>query len=174
MKSLPLVILAVVLFFAFKYFYYKPKFIIGTEAPNFEATFENGQKMSLEAYKGKYVLLDFWGSWCGPCRKENPHLVNLYDDFHGKKFNDGKDFEIISIAIETEKKSWEKAVKVDQLRWDSHIVEMDRFSSPLPTLYGVKEIPTTYLVNPQGTIVGVNMTYKSINDFLSGKLNNKK
>lgn len=174
MKSLPILVFSLTLFLALKYFYYKPKFIIGTQAPNFEASFENGQSMTLKNYRGKYVLLDFWGSWCGPCRRDNANIVKLYDDFYGKKFLDGKGFEVISVAIETDKKSWTKAVQTDNLKWSSHILELERFNSPLPTFYGVKEIPTAYLINPEGIIVGVNMTYKSINDFLSGKLNNKK
>lgn len=152
----------------------KPKFMVGTSVPNFEASILDGSPFTLNQYNdNKLLLIDFWGSWCAPCRKANPELVKLYNEFNGQNFKDFEDFEIVSIAIETNEKSWKNAITQDKLRWNTHIVQLDRFSSPIAKLYGVKEIPTTYMVNPQGKILGVNMTYEEMKNLLSSKLASK-
>ncbi len=174
MKSLLIAIAVVAVVFAGRYLYMKPKFMMGSSVPNFETNLKDNRPFQLEAlYKDNIVLLDFWGSWCGPCRADNPKLVKLYDEFHGQSFDGFDDFEIVSVAIETRKESWERAIQQDDLKWEYHIGQFDRFSSPIAKQYGVREIPTTYLINTNGKIIGVNMTYDEIKSFLSQKLSNK-
>jgi len=174
MKSLFVSLAIVGLFFAGRYLYMKPKFMVGTSAPNFSGTLQNGDEFELDDLRQQnMVLLDFWGSWCGPCREENPSLVKLYDEFHGQNFDGFEDFEIVSVAIETRKEPWERAILTDNLKWEYHIPQFDRFSSPIAKQYGVREIPTTYLLNTKGQIVGVNMTYDDLQKYLTEKLANK-
>lgn len=154
--------------------YFQPKFMIGVEAPDFEAELPNGSTFSLdELRKDNLVLLDFWGSWCGPCREENPNLVKLFNDYHGKSFEQFDNFEIVSVAIETREDAWKKAIAADGMLWKYHVIQLDRFQSPIPELYGIKEIPTTYLINTDGRIVGVNMTYEALDSYLKKQLSTK-
>ncbi len=115
----------------------------GTEAFSFTKSDINGQPLSLSSFRGKYVLLDFWGSWCVPCRKGNPHLKELYYSYKDKGF------EIIGIAKDDDKKDeWLKAVEIDGLPWH-HILVGD-----LDTKYNIKSYPTKILIDRQGVIIG--------------------
>ncbi len=164
----PLLILGV--FLGGRYFYFKPKYINGEQAPDFSGQLLNGADFSLSDLKGHYVLLDFWGSWCGPCRKENPALVALYRDFQGSSFQDADGFEIVSIGIEQNEDAWKAAIQRDGLIWPYHISENQRFKSPTALKYGVREVPTKYLLNPRGQIIGVNLPVAEIRRMLQGRL----
>ena len=169
-KILNIILIALIAGYIINYFYKKPKYINGEIAPPFTALMIDGTEFSLSDMKGKYVLLDFWGSWCGPCRKDNPGIVALYNSFNAKSFDDADGFEVISIAIETNVKRMNRAIEKDGLRWKYHIPQMDRFASPVASLYGVKEIPTKYLINPEGYIMGVNLTTQEIDKVLTERL----
>ena len=121
--------------------------------PAFDATLDSGEMLQLKDLAGSYVLLHFWGSWCGPCRKENQELVQLYKGMQEL----GTDiFEIVSIGIETNRESWLAAIEKDGLTWPYHVGAFQRFRSPLAKQFGVREIPTTYLIGPDGKIILVN------------------
>jgi len=165
-KILNILLVLLVIGYAAYYFYKKPKYINGEIAPQFSAQMIDGTEFSLSDMKGKYVLLDFWGSWCGPCRAENPSIVNLYDQFNGKTFTDASGFEVVSVAIERDEKRMKKAIAKDGLKWKYHIPQLDRFKSPIVIQYGVNEIPTKYLINPDGYIMGVNQTAMEIERLL--------
>jgi len=158
--------LAILAFIGYKV-YKMPKFGDGEIAPGFQAELINGDAFSLSDLNGSYVLLDFWGSWCGPCRKENPDLVKLYETFHGKSFSDAKAFEIVSVAIETNEKRWKSAIAKDNLNWPHHIVQLDRFKGPIAKEYGVNEIPTKYLLDTKGEILMVNPSFDKLTSFLN-------
>ena len=158
------------LFVLGRYIYFKPKYKTGVVAPDFSFTTLDGQKKSLRGMKDTYVLLDFWGSWCGPCRKENPELVRTYEKYADASFKNGEKFDVVSIAIETNEKSWQRAIEKDNLHWNNHFAQMNRFNSEIPKLYGVREIPTKYLINPAGNIVAVNPSFDYIHDFLDKRL----
>ncbi len=147
-----------------RYFYMKPKFRNGESIPKIEATLLNGEQFDIEDLKGQFVLIDFWGSWCAPCRKENPDLVKLYD-----KYKD-KNFEVVSIAIETDENRWKAAIEKDNLYWTYHIVQLDRFSSPIAKEFGVHEIPTKYLLNGEGKIISVNATIDVLDRLLADRI----
>ena len=161
--------LAVVGFIGYK-IYIMPKFGDGEKVPSFTTTLINGESFSLSDVNGKYVLLDFWGSWCGPCRLESPDLVSLHQKFYGKTFSDADGFEIVSVAIETNEGRWKKAIKNDNLNWPYHIVQLDRFAGPIATQYGVKEIPTKYLLDTNGSVLMVNPSFSQLDAFLAGKI----
>ena len=138
------------------YHYRQPRFIAGEQAPDFTAELANGQTARLSDLRGKYVLLQFWGSWCGPCRAENRHLTPLY-----RKYNK-QGFEIFSIGIESRRESWQRAIASDQLVWPYHTVELNQFNGPLAQLFNIHSIPTTFLINPDGMIMGVNLSTQQI------------
>lgn len=164
-KWLLFVLILLVVYFG-NMLYRSPKFEAGEKTTDFTATLAEGSNFQLSSLRGNYVLLDFWGSWCGPCRRENPALVALFQDTRDKVYQDAAGFEIVSIAIETNKEKWQRAVQQDGLTWKYQIAEFDRFSSPIATLYGVREIPTKYLIDPQGQIIRVNPEIEDVMSFL--------
>lgn len=150
--------------------YILPKFSDGEKVPGFTTELINGDAFSLDDLQGNYVLLDFWGSWCGPCRVESPDLVALDKKYRGKTFTDGEGFHIVSVAIETNEKSWKKAIQSDNLNWPHHIVQLDRFSGAIAKQYGVKEIPTKYLLDTNGEVLMVNPSFGELGNYLAGKV----
>lgn len=144
--------------------YRQPNFSGGDQAPDIAITLANGQQAKLSDLKGKYVLLQFWGSWCGPCRLENPQLVRIYQKYHEKGF------EIFSVGIEYKESSWKKAIENDQLEWPYHSMESANFDGPLAKKFNIKSIPTTFLLNPDGVIMGVSLHPDYLEKMLSEKL----
>ena len=101
--------------------------------------------------RGKVVLIDFWASWCGPCRRENPNVVKLYE-----KYKD-KGFEIFSISLDKDKTAWIKAIKDDNLKWTNHVSDLKYWSSEAAKLYGVSSIPSTVLIDKEGRVIAKNL-----------------
>ena len=163
-----LIVLALLGFVGYK-IYQLPKFSDGEVVPGFQAQLIDGSAFSLSDLQENYVLLDFWGSWCGPCRVENPELVKLHKTYNGKSYTDAKGFEIVSVAIETNEARWKRAIEKDKLNWPHHIVQLDRFKGPIAKEYGVREIPTKYLLNTNGEVLMVNPSFEELHTFLSQK-----
>lgn len=155
----------VLLAFAFGVWKYRqPTFGGGDQVPDFSMTLEDGKQVKLSDFKGKFVLVQFWGSWCGPCRQENPFLTQLYQKYHEKGF------EILSIGIENSANSWKKAIENDRLIWPYHTMESGKFNGPLATQFNIKSIPSTFLINPEGVIMGVSLHPDYLERMLSEKL----
>ena len=165
-KVLNVILVLLVLGFVARYIYKMPKFDDGELAPSIESVLMDGEAFKLSDLKGQYVLIDFWGSWCGPCRRENPGLVKLHQDFNGKSFKDAKGFEILNIGIETKEARWKQAIKKDGLNWKYHILQAESFKSPIAKAYGIVEIPTKYFIGPDGNILLVNPAISEISDYL--------
>jgi len=127
----------------------------GNMAPDFEATLIDGSNIQLSDYQGDYVLLDFWGSWCAPCRRENPALVKIYKKFENQESAEGERFKILSVALEKIEGQAEAAIKRDNLYWPDHVISMSRIvlASPIARAYGIAEVPSKFLINPQGEII---------------------
>lgn len=168
-----LIILIIGVFIA-RYFYFQPKFVNGEQAPVFTATLRNGESFDLTQLRDHYVLLDFWGSWCGPCRAESPKLVALYDKYRDRNFADAKGFEIVSIGIENNRRSWESAIESLGLKWPYHALDistsMKFFDGEIADVYGVKQIPTKFLLSPEGVIIGVNQSPRQVDRVLAKKV----
>ena len=131
------------------------------DAPDFALQTVDGDKLKLSDLQGKYVLIDFWASWCGPCRRENPNLVKLY-----KKFRK-KDFTILSVSLDNNADAWKKAINKDGLLWPNHVSDLLGWESPLTKIYKFNEIPYTVLVNKEGKIIAKNLRGKQLENKLS-------
>jgi thiol-disulfide isomerase/thioredoxin len=151
------------------YWYKQPKFVIGETAPDFTFKTLTGEAKRLAEFRGKYVLLHFWGSWCGPCRRENPQVVKLYNQYHTETFRDGFGLEVISIGMETNPEPWRKAILKDGLTWVNHYTDLQRLDGLIAKQYRVTEIPTTYLLDPKGVILGVNFTPEQLEKLLTAR-----
>jgi thiol-disulfide isomerase/thioredoxin len=126
------------------------KTAVGKPALNFVQNDTEGRPVSLTSLKGKYVLVDFWASWCGPCRAENPNVLKAYN-----KYKD-KNFEIIAISLDDEKEPWLKAIKADGLPW-IQVSDLKGWKNEVAILYDVRAVPQNFLVGPDGIIVGKNL-----------------
>ena len=131
----------------------------------------DGSDFQLSSLKGDYVLLDFWASWCGPCRKDAPKLVALNNKYSGASFKDAGKFHTVSIALEKRGKAWKKFAEKGGFNWPKQIVEKHAvvMMSPIAQAYGVGEIPSKFLILPDGTI-HPSMTFPEIDAYLAGKV----
>lgn len=133
---------------------------LGHTAPDFTITGIDGKPIKLADYKGKYVMLDFWASWCAPCRQENPNVVKQYAKFHSKGFN------ILGISLDEKKEDWQQAINADKLTWQ-HGSDLQRFEGPTERLYRIEAIPSNFIIDPQGVIIAKNITGAKLEEFLN-------
>ncbi len=129
---------------------------VGKIAPNFESKTPEGETVSLNDLKGKVTIIDFWAAWCGPCRRENPNVVKVYEQYHDKGL------EIIGISLDgapnqkDPKKAWLDAIEKDGLEWN-HLSSLMYFNDPVAKQYNIKSIPATYILDQEGKIVAKNL-----------------
>jgi peroxiredoxin len=119
---------------------------VGKTVPELVMPDPNGKKVSISSFKGKYLLIDFWASWCGPCRMENPNVVKAYDEFKGKNFA------ILGVSLDKDKDSWKKAIRQDHLSW-THMSDLKYWNSQAVETFGFQGIPFNVLVDPSGKVI---------------------
>jgi peroxiredoxin len=126
------------------------KIAVGNIAPDFTMADVDGKQISLSSFKGKYVLVDFWASWCGPCRGENPNVVANYNKYKSKNFT------ILGVSLDEDKARWLGAIKTDNLTW-THVSDLKGWSNAAAKIYGVESIPFNLLLDPAGKIIAMDL-----------------
>jgi thiol-disulfide isomerase/thioredoxin len=128
---------------------------VGIEAPEIAQTTPGDSVFKLSSLRGKYVLIDFWASWCGPCRQENPNVVRLYAKYKAKGF------EIFGVSLDNDKNAWTRAIEKDMLTWQ-HVSDLQGWGNAGAVSYGVNAIPVTFLLDPQGKVIAKNLRGESL------------
>lgn len=136
---------------------------VGQPAPDFESLTPNNQRVKLSDFRGKYTLVDFWASWCVPCREENPNIVKQYHTYKDKGFT------VLGVSLDGNPGAWMRAIKDDHLEW-SHVSDLQQWGSEVVGLYRIRAIPMSYLLDPEGIIVAKNLRGADLAAFLKKTL----
>jgi thiol-disulfide isomerase/thioredoxin len=130
---------------------------LGNLAPEIEQKDPKGKIIKLSSLRGKIVLIDFWASWCGPCRYENPSVVAAYKKYKDKKFGGAKGLTVYSVSLDANANAWKAAIEKDKLEWEYHVSDLAGWNSQPAAAYNVSGIPMNFLINEQGIIINKNL-----------------
>ncbi len=129
---------------------------IGQKVPDIKMKSANGEELSLSSLKGKMVLIDFWASWCAPCRRENPIIVETYNKYKNESFKKGQGFTVFSVSMDTREMAWKNAIAKDKLIWPYHVSDLKGWNNEAALEYNITQIPYSFLIDGEGTIVAIN------------------
>ncbi len=131
---------------------------IGQKAPDFTLKAPDREtEYSLSDFEGHFVLIEFWASWCKPCRQESPNIVRAYEKYHDAELEGGKGLRILSVSLDKNVKRWKKAIEKDGMKWDTHVSSLKGWKGPVAKKYNVTQIPKNFLVDQNGKIVAMNL-----------------
>ena len=161
----------VALFILGRFYYFKPAADNGEKAPELKGQLLDGSSFDLTELEGNFVLVDFWGSWCAPCRRENPNLVFVYNEFKDKKFKEAERFHVVSVAVDKNEAALKNAILKDGLDWPYHIFDQATnlrfFNGPISNVWGINEVPQKFLVGPSGEIILSNPSFSELRSYLN-------
>ncbi|HDP75500.1 MAG TPA: TlpA family protein disulfide reductase [Bacteroidales bacterium] len=145
---------------------YSQEITIGQIAPDIIGYSPNGEEFKLSSLRGKLVLVDFWSSWCSPCRKENPILAEVYKNYKDACFTNGNGFAIFSVSLDLKRDNWVNAIADDKLAWPYHVSDLKGWRSEVAKAYSVNAIPMNFLVDSSGVVVAKNLRGSELNNAL--------
>lgn len=173
--SFGILLLGLAAYFIGRYLYLQPKVVNGEHAPTIRGQLIDGKAFDLKDLKGKYVLVDFWGSWCGPCLKEIPGLKKLNQKYKQANFKEANGLTIVSVGVERDEARWKNAILRTGMNWDHHLIDLSTslkfLNGPIAQEFGVKQVPSKFLLNESGVIIGVNQSIEALDVFLEKRLN---
>lgn len=151
-----------------------PSVSTGQDVPAIQGALLDGDAFDIKDLRGNYVLVDFWGSWCGPCLVEMPKIKSLYDKYEHATFTDADGFFLLNVAIESNADSWRRAIDRFDLSWKYHLADMTTsfkfIDSPIAKEFGVKQVPSKFLLDKNGVIISVNESVETLDDFLAERV----
>lgn len=140
-----------------------PMVSIGAKAPEIDLNALNNKSLRLSSLQGNLVLVSFWSTWCVACNIiKNPEYVRLFNKYKGFTFDNAKSFTIYSVAFDSDRAKWENRIRESNLNWEHHVIDLDSYYSSYWSLYNIKSLPSSFLLDDKGVIIGINLTYEQL------------